>query len=399
MLPFAFRVLGATWERRRLVDAGAAFLGYATCDPRAQVEREAYLSAFAFGADFPPFLEATGSTKGFAGPCWSARLWFDIDREDALDAALSDARRLAAFLLERYRTLDDTDLLVFFSGGKGFHICLPTAIWRPTPSTAFNSVARSFCQAVATAAKVSIDDGVFDRVRLFRAPNSRHKSGRHKRRLSFDELLNLSLDRILQLAAAPEPFTLPIVTATDPQAAADWQAALRAVEKQAKVKAHRRAAVTAGTPTLNKQTLDFIREGGAEGDRHRLLFSAAANLGEFACSPALAHALLTDAALDCGLPPREVRRQIDCGLARVPTPSTPDPLAVPGPTPSTAAPPADADRLRAQLAELWATPAEDAAEREAIAWEGSQRWTPEKVAAALGAVVIDSPPPEVPTDG
>jgi hypothetical protein len=45
------------------------------------------------------------------------------------------------------------------------------------------------------------------------------------------------------------------------------------------------------------------------------LFSAAANLAEFGCPPALAHALLTETALDSGLPPNDVRRQIDCGLS------------------------------------------------------------------------------------
>jgi hypothetical protein len=67
--------------------------------------------------------------------------------------------------------------------------------------------------------------------------------------------------------------------------------------------------------TLNRQTLDFIRDGANVGDRHRLLFSASANLAEFGCPPALAHALLTEPALDCGLSPSEVRRQIDCGLS------------------------------------------------------------------------------------
>jgi hypothetical protein len=51
------------------------------------------------------------------------------------------------------------------------------------------------------------------------------------------------------------------------------------------------------------------------GDRHRLLYSAARNLGEFGCPHELAWALLSEAALDSGLPPREVRRQIECGLA------------------------------------------------------------------------------------
>jgi hypothetical protein len=44
-------------------------------------------------------------------------------------------------------------------------------------------------------------------------------------------------------------------------------------------------------------------------------FQAAANLGEFDCPPELAHALLTDAALDSGLTPGETSRQIESGLA------------------------------------------------------------------------------------
>jgi len=51
------------------------------------------------------------------------------------------------------------------------------------------------------------------------------------------------------------------------------------------------------------------------------LFSAAANLGEFNCPPALAHALLTEAGLDSGLSPSDVRRQIECGLNHVKNPS------------------------------------------------------------------------------
>jgi hypothetical protein len=45
-----------------------------------------------------------------------------------------------------------------------------------------------------------------------------------------------------------------------------------------------------------------------------LLFSAAANLAELGCSLALAEALLSDAALDSGLSPSDVRRQIECGV-------------------------------------------------------------------------------------
>jgi len=312
--PNGFRVVGPTWQARRLVDAAAAFAAHAACDPRADLDKECYLSAFQFGDDFRRHLETTGSTAEFAGASWSPWIWFDVDRAE-LSAALTDARRLAATLDERFR-LGDDELVVFLSGGKGFHLGLPTSLWSPAPSDVFHRVARRFAEQVAAVAGVAIDDGVYDKVRLFRAPNSRHpKTGLHKRRLSLDELLGLSLDGILGLAAEPKPFDIPVPTSTNDQAAADWFDAERAVEKQTAATAERRAAGD-GSPTLNRSTLDFIRDGADTGDRHRLLFSCAANLAEFGCPPALAHALLTDAGLDSGLPPSEVRRQIDCGMAK-----------------------------------------------------------------------------------
>lgn len=313
--PYGFRIVGATWEARRLVDATAALAGYAACDERADVTREAYLSAFQFGNDFRQLADPqTGvvATAGFAGPCWSDWLWFDIDRAD-LDAALKDARRLALALDGRYCPGDD-DLLVFFSGSKGFHLGLPTALWSPVPSPVFHRAARRFAESVAESAGVAIDAGVYDRVRAFRAPNSRHpKTGLHKRRLTLDELTGLSLDAVLTKAKAPEPFDVPAPRRASDPAAADWTAAVATVTSESEGKAARQAAGN-GSPTLNRSTLAFIRDGAPTGDRHRLLFSAAANLAEFGCSLRLAESLLEESALDAGLSPKEVRRQIECGL-------------------------------------------------------------------------------------
>src|SRR4051794_25744904 len=100
-----FRVVGNATNRRRLVDAGVVFLAYTGCDPRAEVEREAYLSAFTFADDFRRYLNGTGSSKGYDGDCWAPFLWFDLDCPDDLEAALRDARRLAAGILQRYPAL------------------------------------------------------------------------------------------------------------------------------------------------------------------------------------------------------------------------------------------------------------------------------------------------------
>jgi hypothetical protein len=320
--PLGYRIVGPVAGTRRLVDHAAAFPAHCACDDRAEVHREAYLSAFTFGQAFRAHRDATGSTAGYAGPCGAPWLWFDLDRADR-DAALADTRRLAAFLLDRYRALDDDDLLLFFSGFKGFHVGLP-ATWGPEPSPAFHAAARAFCETLAAAAGVRIDLSVYAKVQPFRAPNSRHpKTGLHKRRLTYAELMGLSVGRVAELAREPAPFDLPAPAAADDQAAADWTAAVQSVEQAASARAERAAA--AGPPgRLQRDTLDLVRGDVLEvGERHRRLFRAAANLAEFGCPPPLAHELLTGPGRDCGLTPADVRRQIDCGLAHGSRPAVP----------------------------------------------------------------------------
>ena len=310
---FGFRIVGSCWEERRPVDWPAAFSGYRQCDERAQVDREAYLSAFTFGTDFRRQLDETGSVREFDGLCWSPWLWFDIDREGDIERARREAVRLAMHLEERYR-LTDGALLVFFSGSKGFHVGLPTSLFGPEAARIFNKTARRFAEDCAGRCAVGIDAGVYDKVRAFRAPNSRHpKTGMYKRRLMLEEVLHLSADAVLGLAAEPESFEPPQDVEENAEAVADWQNARASVEREMKAVAERRAASN-GKPTLNRRTLEFIRNGAGEGDRHRLLYSAARNLLEFGCPSELAHALLSESALDSGLPPKDVRRQIERGL-------------------------------------------------------------------------------------
>lgn len=305
-----FRVVGHRTARRRPVQHSVAFAAHAACDPRAELEREAYLSFFVFDGAFAEHLERNGSEAAYGGPCGASWLWWDIDRPDDLQAALSDARRLAGFLLERYHELDDDDVLVCFSGAKGLHVGIP-ATWRPEPSPTFNIVAKLFCLELAEQARVAVDGSIYTKTRLLRAPNSRHpKTGLHKRRLSLDELTYLSLERILDLAREPAPFDVPSGPATCPKAADDWREAERAAERRAQ----RRPEPCQGGK-LQALTRDFLINGAPDGEREVRLFRASANLGEFDCPADLAHALLTEPALDSGLTPSETKRAIDGGLA------------------------------------------------------------------------------------
>jgi hypothetical protein len=310
-MPYALRVVGHKSARRRLIDWGAAFRAYAACDSKAEPERESFLTAFQFGRDFRRYFEEHGSERDYSGPCGASWLWWDIDRPNDLDAALNGARGLCAAMLDRYRDLDEDDVLIFLSGNKGVHVGLP-AVWRPEPSTTFNEVAKHFCLTLATRAGVVVDAAIYSKTRLFRAPNSRHPTtGLHKRRLAFDELMHLKPDAVVERARHPEPFDIPSRPTRFQRAADDWAAARLAVEQRSVERAVRRID---GTHLLNAATLDFIREGAPDGERAIRVFRAAANLGEFGCPDDLAHALLTEAALDSGLTPSETKRQIDKGL-------------------------------------------------------------------------------------
>ena len=312
--PYGFRIAGDTRNDRRLITWSAAFVAYCECDEKADTGSECYLSAFCFGDAFRRYLETNRTTRGYTGETYSSWLWFDIDREDDFEQATIDARRLACGLGDRY-AIDD-ELLVFFSGSKGYHLGLPTSLWNAIPGAAFAGYCRAFAESIASLFQVGIDSSVYDRVRAFRAPNSKHpKTGLHKRRVLLDELLRLEPSRLRIMASEPIAFDLPRAPRASQQAVADWKAAVDAVDhKQAEIASRR--VVGCCPSALNRSTLDFIREGTAAGDRARSLFSAAANLAEFGCSVELAYALLSESALDAGLAPSEVRRQIECGIRK-----------------------------------------------------------------------------------
>ncbi len=308
---FGFRVVGNCRQPRRLIDWQVAFAAYAACDPRAECDTESYLSAFCFGGDFAAHLARCGTTRGYAGPCWAPWLWFDLDGE--LRQALDAARRLAAAAVCGLG-FGESDLLIFFSGCKGLHIGLPTIAWHPEPGRDFHRVARRFAARVAGLAEANVDLSVYDASRLLRAPNSRHpKTGLHKRALTFDELMHLSPDRIVELARKPQPFDVPGDVRPADGAARLWAEAVADVRQQAEATAARHDG---DRRQLNRLTVDFIRNGAPVGERHRRLYSAAADLAGLGAPLPLCFGLLLEPALDCGLPPGDARRTIECGWRR-----------------------------------------------------------------------------------
>jgi hypothetical protein len=311
--PLAFRVVGGAENRREVVSYRKAMALYAIADPSVLPELPAYLSAFAFPTAFMEHVRTNGgSTAGYAGPVAVPSINFDIDRPD-LDIALRDTRRLSHRLADRY----GVDPLIHYSGSKGFHVSISTAdSIEPVPDN--HIIAKALVCRLAGEVGIEVDEGVYDRVRLWRAVNSRHhRTGRHKIGIDLDDILVVSADQVRRLAANPIPYDPPVSLTPPPRFVAEWNAVAAEVRKVRPERQVRRQAANGEARTrINPLTWTLLTDPTSIqiGERHKSIFSAAADLAEFPDRDSLITALLTPPSLDTGLPPKEVARQIRCGV-------------------------------------------------------------------------------------
>jgi hypothetical protein len=304
-------VLGAPTSPRALVRHGdllAAYAGAALDD-----ERESYLSHFAFGPEMETHYAANRhSVAEFVGPCWARWLVLDIDRADLADA-LADARRLVAFLHQRFPETEG-DVPVYFSGRKGFHVLIELA-HNPPPAVGFQRIAQTLAEALAGRAGVRIDGSVYDIAHIIRLPNTRHpRTGLFKRRIDAEALFALDVDGIRRHAAHPAGDGIPAVRTLPVQLADDWRDAERATTRTAEARAAARRDFGTADARAPRYFLDLLRFGVGEGERHATLFRCAAWLTEQGAPPSLCSALLTEPGRDVGLTPKDVERQIACGV-------------------------------------------------------------------------------------
>jgi hypothetical protein len=304
-------VLGAPTSPRALVRHADLLTAYAdgTLAERGE-DRESFLSHYVFGPELQQyFISNQHSVKGFVGPCRADWLLWDIDRDGDLDAALTDTCRLTAFIQEHYRA----DPIVWFSGSKGFHVAVEL-IHRPPPAVGFHRTARTFAENLAARAGVRIDTNIYDIAHLIRLPNTRHpKTGLFKRRIDASDLFQVSVDGIRRHAEHPAGDGLPIWRGDTAQLAADWQAAEAATTRttEARAATYRDFRPDERAP---RYLIEFLRFGVPVGERHMTLFKCSTWLSTQGAPPSLIHALLTEPGCDVGLMPKDVERQIRCGI-------------------------------------------------------------------------------------
>lgn len=327
-----FAFVGQIGMRRSPVDWYEHFGSMAACSAAVPAGQPAFGSTYVFTEELLEHIAANdrideehgrkprGSLEGFKGKHYSPLLTFDIDRRDKADrpdllAAGRDTTSLVVTLLEAGMPPDC--IMVFFSGGKGFHVHVPSMLTGALPSEIFAAMAKDLCCHIAAQAGIAIDEAMYRPLQPLRAPNSRNeKSGLYKIRLDLDELFGLEIEEIVSLARGPRPFKPPsFVCEPLPAMVALWHQAAEATQRQAtRWETTGRDGVEA---RLNRATWEFLINGAAEGQRATELFKAAANLTDFTSVESLARALLQRPAELSGLPQREAEGHIDGAMRRV----------------------------------------------------------------------------------
>jgi len=312
-----FLRVGAKGGHREVVDYGTTIADYAAhCDlPPGRARSPGYLSVFQYPAEIVAYQrEHDGSLKGYRGKCWARWLAVDFDGDgspEGLDRALGDARRFARFLIDRGVPADK--VLLFFSGGRGFHLMFPSACCGAGPKVGFEGAAGFFCGEIAKLVKGTSDESIFKPLAALRAPNTPHdKSGLYKVLLPREELDGLDAARVTELAREPRPFEMPSWRMKPVAVLVDlWLWACHAEGTQTA----RLTAAIDGERRVHRDTRDFLMHGAPEGQRGTRLFRAATNLLDFDCPEPLLRALLEPAARLSGYPPEEFDAQINGAIA------------------------------------------------------------------------------------
>jgi hypothetical protein len=317
-----FWIVGSTAQPRERVHWFEHLSAAATCTPPALIGTPMFLSTYTFPREFALHMEAhNGSTAGYSGMVHSPFLVFEIDGDPDLAAAQKPARLLLGALISIGVPRDS--ILIFFSGGRGFHILIPSTLAGARPSHLFAKAAGVFCVTLAGTVQCKLDESMYRTLQPLRAPNSRHEgSGLFKIVLSADELVNMTVDEIRTLALTPRPFELPAI---------DWQPMpllialwAFAVTESTRSEAgpqnprptHGKGNTQFGDCRIFQNTWTLLINGVDEGRRADEIHKAAANLADFETRDHLIHALLTRAVELSGFPPEEAAKHIDSAINR-----------------------------------------------------------------------------------
>lgn len=142
------------------------------------------------------------SVEDYAGDGLLTAVHFDLDAKDWA-VALADLRRLVQGMEDRYGLGEA--VRPFFTGGKGFCASIPLAPFGGPLVGPCREIADAHKRLAASLVEglgiTTMDTSVYDAMRLWREPNTRHgKTGLHKIPLATTEVMELTPDLIARIS-------------------------------------------------------------------------------------------------------------------------------------------------------------------------------------------------------
>jgi len=158
---------------------------------------DAYCGLFLFTEDLYNYHIENGKDKGYRGPHDAKFIPIDIDSKDPeeLPALLEKTKFFLGKLEDQFEVMSN-HLQIFFSGNRGFHILIPTALITYEPDPKLHIHIKDFCSKLCEGS-LDLDKSIYDQQRMLRLPNSRHsKSNLLKIQLTGLQIFELGIDEI-----------------------------------------------------------------------------------------------------------------------------------------------------------------------------------------------------------
>lgn len=163
---------------------------------------------------------------------FTAPIFFDIDSADNLPQTRVSAITLCEMLMDRAFTPQDC-LDIYFSGNKGFHVIVPCEVFKPSYSPHMLKLYKRMAEKAEMTGVQFIDKGVYTNRRIWRLPNSiNSKSGLFKIPLTYEELRDISIDGILEIAESLRPEDSFAVPRECQKAVVWYRTAIECLEKK-----------------------------------------------------------------------------------------------------------------------------------------------------------------------
>jgi KaiC/GvpD/RAD55 family RecA-like ATPase len=170
--------------------------------------RDCFATWHRFPEGYAEHVKAHGTVSGYDGPSYADFLLIDFDGED-LALVHSQVREFLKVIELTYEIDGLLGVRVYFSGAKGFHVCLSSVLfggWGPSPE--LHGQLKELSRLVTDGFEV--DTAIYDQNRLLRVPNTvNSKSGLYKIPLEIRLVLHQSIDDIRLLAESSCDVTQP----------------------------------------------------------------------------------------------------------------------------------------------------------------------------------------------